>query len=158
MAIFFYRPIKIDITFYDGYILSYDNENIEDSSKIQIIGELSRNLFSERTFKGEVILDDIIMSVQSPKSDISVGRFFKKKKGLNNGIKQLYLSEIKYKGSSAETIAVINITEDFKSLYGYSKELRKAYGDNSIFFTAPANNGKEARDIIIKMTGRNEID
>ena len=143
-------------TFRDGYILSYQNESINHTVEIQLIGELTRNFLTTNTFRGKLMVGDLTMLVESPFSGGILD--IKNRNQSKNKIRQIEVNEIKYDDSHIETKAIIHISEDFKTLWGYSNEMRKNYEDTTLLFLAPATDRDEAIEILVKMTNRHRME
>lgn len=137
ITMWYTTPIKIDKTFTEGFILSYENERVDHKGEIHIIGELSRNILSDNTFKGEVIVEEFLMKIQSPSTHNIKSRFIGLKSKFSK--EPLMVSGMEFQGSHVQITGVIYISRDFSKVWGYSNEMRKYYEDNSVVFMAPAD-------------------
>lgn len=140
-------PIKVDET-YDGYIFSYKDESIDHEVKIHLKGEISRNLFSDNIFNGEITIGEFSMQVQSG----IPGNLKMRSLGLRNKFsnKPMTVDGIKTDQRYLETTGIVYIARDFKRIWGFSKEMRSKYKEENVLFAAPATSSSQAKEIILK--------
>lgn len=147
LVVWYKTPIKVDET-YDGYIFSYENERIDQEVKIHIKGKVSRNLFSDNVFNGEITVGEFSMQVQSGIPGNLKMRFLGLKSKINN--EPMMLWGTKTEQRYLETTGIVHITRDFKRIWGFSKEMRSKYGEENVLFAAPATSSSQAKEIILK--------
>lgn len=152
LGLWYKVPIKIDKTFDEGYILSYENESRDQIEKIYMKGKLTRNIFSDNIFKGEITIGEFYMELESS----FPGNLKTTLSGLMSKLsnKSLLVDGLKLKDGYVKTSGVVHISRDLNKIWGFSNEMRSFYEDNSMLFIAPANNRDEAKDVLINMTGK----
>ncbi|MTI68004.1 MAG: hypothetical protein FH753_15585 [Firmicutes bacterium] len=139
-------PSNIDKN-YKGYILYCDdiniNININKKINIHLKGKLSKKVFSDDYFVGEIIFNDIKMNVKSA----IPGNIKMRLKGLKSKLKreEYMVCGINIDNGTIKTTGVVHFSRNFKKIWGYSQEMREKYKDTDVIFVAPAENKSEAK-------------
>lgn len=142
-------PVKIDEN-YQGYILSYDYENLDSKTNIHVKGKLQRNILSVNDFDGAISIGEYSMKISSSKLGNLKMRYLSFKNKLTN--QPIGTLGIEIDDGFLHTVGIARISTDFKKMWGYSQEMRENSTDGNLMFVAPAEKREQAKKIIYEMT------
>lgn len=131
-AIFIYKlPVEINKEF-SGKTISSVSANSNKPAAISINGKLHRNLFSQDSFSGTVIIGSETMQVSTP-IPANLNMRIKGLKAKLSG-KPIEAVGIKVETGAVKTTGQVMFSRRLDMLWGYSNALREQYNDSSLDF------------------------